>query len=1032
MKRMLFVSLLLALIATTGTAKDNNGLSGKGPRRTAYLNDDNAVLDAGAFRMSVTNFGFFGNDNFERPTHLLDPCTGEWAPQMEYPKDSGAQYMFRGGLWIGAMIDNGEFFYPRVSVGTEGWQGDVEFFAAEKFSRGSCIDGYPTCLGESTYNEDGFAPQEMTGSYVDTLTMLPGGDMIDHPYDGVHIPLGIKVTETARAFSSAGYDKIAHFTYLVENVGDKTLKDVYLGLFVDADIGSYAQGDHWEDDVTGYRNESGVAFLMDNDGRPAGVSAGNEFTSPAALGVVPLPTPDQEQLRFSYNWWISNGFEEWDFGPAWVDDDSRDDWTRRYGTPVYDSDKYLLLSNGEIDYPTWRVDDPDWIDAHPQEFTDPQTGVTSTHQWREVNTDEAEELADGFDIRCLVSFGPFGYEEADGRYLLPGESIEITFAFVFGDDVHDVNNPQLSDTNLDPSKYDFSDLDAMANLLRELQAIKDTTPPPPAPVLKATFGLSGNVLNRYRSHTYAGTEFTFLRRLEGDTDWTTIAVDHGAEDFVYVDRTATIGETYQYAARATRANPEQASNLGVPCTVTVGAHSPVTNLTAEAGDGLVTLTWDPALGQTVDEYRILRSRQDDWNGDYSTPEAIDIVTNTEFTDDGVANGYYYTYQVQVVSNGIFGRAAESEPVLPVGIGERMLIVVNDEPSTMNPLWRPETIRDHFAALDWGNQQVDVEVQPLYHDSLTFPEMIEYDVLWFELDQYSYAYNPDYTLSNEQLPLYLESGGHIVVSGLNAIHLFFFNDYAELGSWHATSEYDPLPISQYVPFDSLYLSPQLGEWIYPNPTWRMAGLTAEQGGFANLLVDEDRHYFPYAPGIITYGTGRSTVMHPVPNVEVLYSIDFEDPSLEVDGEPGALLWHGESGMEDWGVACFGVPMYLFGPDADVAATMLQVADRLRTGGAGEAGPSIESAAAVGGELTMSLQPNPANASTTLHLSVPERGELSLRVYNVMGREVWRLAERDVAPGVQAVSLDASDLASGLYFVRAQAGVETATAKLMIVK
>ncbi len=96
------------------------------------------------------------------------------------------------------------------------------------------------------------------------------------------------------------------------------------------------------------------------------------------------------------------------------------------------------------------------------------------------------------------------------------------------------------------------------------------------------------------------------------------------------------------------------------------------------------------------------------------------------------------------------------------------------------------------------------------------------------------------------------------------------------------------------------------------------------------------------------------------------------------------------------------------------------------------PVIAAAASVSSELTLSLQPNPANASTTLHLSLPERGALSLRVYNVMGREVWRLPERDYAPGVHAISLDASELASGLYFVRAQVGVETATAKLMIVK
>lgn len=59
------------------------------------------------------------------------------------------------------------------------------------------------------------------------------------------------------------------------------------------------------------------------------------------------------------------------------------------------------------------------------------------------------------------------------------------------------------------------------------------------------------------------------------------------------------------------------------------------------------------------------------------------------------------------------------------------------------------------------------------------------------------------------------------------------------------------------------------------------------------------------------------------------------------------------------------------------------------------------------------PNPFNPSTTIRFSLRNAGEVSLRVYDVMGREVAVLEEGFVSAGSHSVAFEASGLASGTY-------------------
>jgi hypothetical protein len=63
------------------------------------------------------------------------------------------------------------------------------------------------------------------------------------------------------------------------------------------------------------------------------------------------------------------------------------------------------------------------------------------------------------------------------------------------------------------------------------------------------------------------------------------------------------------------------------------------------------------------------------------------------------------------------------------------------------------------------------------------------------------------------------------------------------------------------------------------------------------------------------------------------------------------------------------------------------------------------------------PNPFNPTTTIEFSIPEDAVVTLRVYNLLGQVVATLADHEeFSSGENWVELDASSLASGVYFYR----------------
>ena len=82
--------------------------------------------------------------------------------------------------------------------------------------------------------------------------------------------------------------------------------------------------------------------------------------------------------------------------------------------------------------------------------------------------------------------------------------------------------------------------------------------------------------------------------------------------------------------------------------------------------------------------------------------------------------------------------------------------------------------------------------------------------------------------------------------------------------------------------------------------------------------------------------------------------------------------------------------------------------------------------------MQNYPNPFNPSTTIRFSVGTYGHTSLRVYDVLGREVATLVNENLNAGSYEATFDAVGLASGVFFYRLESAGKASVKRLLLLR
>jgi hypothetical protein len=78
------------------------------------------------------------------------------------------------------------------------------------------------------------------------------------------------------------------------------------------------------------------------------------------------------------------------------------------------------------------------------------------------------------------------------------------------------------------------------------------------------------------------------------------------------------------------------------------------------------------------------------------------------------------------------------------------------------------------------------------------------------------------------------------------------------------------------------------------------------------------------------------------------------------------------------------------------------------------------------------PNPFNPSTTIEFDIPEKTNVKIIIYDILGREVETLVDKELEPGKYKINFIATNLSSGLYFYTLKTPKFTKTNKMLLIK
>ena len=225
--------------------------------------DDNSkYTNVGNIAITVSNFGVFGNGLNDWPT------TGFRQPSMEYPRGSGIEHLFIGGLWVGAMTVNG----IHVTTGAV----DVSSIAPGKQYQGfefttgvnSIVIEKSTLPDSRFYDPSAISHQDFIADFTDTNTINPANNQTIFN----HSPMGINVHMETYAFNYSFADNFVIFNYWIKNISGNSLDSVYVGLYADLVVRDWnltpstVGTPYYNKGGLGYVDTLNLAYAYDFDG----------------------------------------------------------------------------------------------------------------------------------------------------------------------------------------------------------------------------------------------------------------------------------------------------------------------------------------------------------------------------------------------------------------------------------------------------------------------------------------------------------------------------------------------------------------------------------------------------------------------------------------------------------------------------------------------------------------------------------------------------------------------------------------------
>jgi hypothetical protein len=115
--------------------------------------------------------------------------------------------------------------------------------------------------------------------------------------------------------------------------------------------------------------------------------------------------------------------------------------------------------------------------------------------------------------------------------------------------------------------------------------------------------------------------------------------------------------------------------------------------------------------------------------------------------------------------------------------------------------------------------------------------------------------------------------------------------------------------------------------------------------------------------------------------------------------------------------------------DIITSIINAADTTNTS------TSVETPRSTSRPAKLSLMqnyPNPFNPSTSVSFELPSRAYVSLKVFDVLGKEVATIVSEEMPAGSYTRIWEATGISSGVYFYRLRAGLSAETKKFILLR
>ncbi len=256
------------------------------------IQDDinNKFTNVGNITLTVTNYGTIGNGFVNFPNQ----------PSCQYPKGSGIEHLFVGGIWIGGIKNNEtKVTTAAVDVSNANRTEGFEFTNAP----GSGILERSSLQNSPNFRPDAVSHQDFVCDFFDTNTSV-NGTVIQN-----HNPLGVKVLLQTYCYDFNFANNWVILNYKIVNIGYRgdtsPIDSIFIGLWSDAVVRNtnitvpggtafYNKG------ADGYIDTLRMAYEYDYNGDPGFT---NSYIGFKLLGTSPLPQGENITNKTYFTIW---------------------------------------------------------------------------------------------------------------------------------------------------------------------------------------------------------------------------------------------------------------------------------------------------------------------------------------------------------------------------------------------------------------------------------------------------------------------------------------------------------------------------------------------------------------------------------------------------------------------------------------------------------------------------------------------------------------------------------------------------------